>query len=162
MKFDWEKLRREHFSNIKLTVPGLILALLNIGPIRGKTMLQKEVFLAWKEVFGGKYVMDPIFHPYHYGPYSQMVSDSQTILRSRQEIRVLSKGEMHQTYVISQKGKLTLAEEIRHSEIPEDILNMLSTKKMDWDEWTSKGMMRYIYRKYPEYAVMAKIKELKW
>ena len=140
----------------------MILLLLDLGPIRGRTKLQKEVFLAWNEVLGKRYALDPIFHPDQFGPYSQLVVDSQVFLRSKNEIRVVPLGEGHQTYVISEKGKLALNNAIKYTDIPVDLLVKLSAKKVDWDEWTAKGIMRYIYRNYPEYAIKARIKELKW
>ena len=155
-------MKRENFNGGRLTVPGLVLLILNIGPIRGKTKLQKEVFLAWNEVFGKRYAMDPVFHPDQFGPYSQLVLDSQTLLKSKKDIRVVPRGEGHQTYVISSKGKSTLMEELKHTKIPSGLLVQLSTKKADWDEWTAKGIMMYIYRNYPYYAIKARIKELKW
>ncbi len=162
LKFDWEEMREQHFNSGRLTVPGLVLLILDVGPIRGRTKLQKEVFLAWNEVFGEKYAIDPIFHPDQFGPYSQLVLDSQAMLKSKQDIRVVPRGEGHQTYVISNKGRATLTEELKHADIPEVLLGQLSDKKADWDEWTAKGIMRYIYRNYPYYAIKARIKELKW
>ena len=155
-------MREEKFNSGRLTVSGLILLILNNGPIMGKTKLQKEVFLAWNEVFGEKYAIDPIFHPDQFGPYSQLVLDSQALLKTKHDIRVIPRGEGHQTYVISSKGKSTLSDELMYTKIPSDLQTQLSTKKADWDEWTTKGIMRYIYREYPYYAIKARIKELKW
>lgn len=155
-------MKEKKFNGGRLTVPGMILLLLDFGAIRGRTKLQKEVFLAWNEVFGERYALDPIFHPDQFGPYSQLVVDSQVFLRSKNEIRVVPMGEGHQTYVISKKGKLALEDAIKDTNIPEYLLARLSAKKIDWDEWTAKGIIRYIYRNYPEYAIKARIKELKW
>lgn len=108
------------------------------------------------------YAVDPIFHPDQFGPYSQLVVDSQTLLRSRQEIRVAPRGEGHQTFVISQKGRNSLKEELLNANIPQELFGLLAEKKADWDEWTAKGIMRYIYRNYPYFSIKARIKELKW
>jgi uncharacterized protein YwgA len=162
IKFDWDKMKQENFNSRRLTVPGLILLILYIGPIRGRTKLQKEVFLAWHEVFGEYFAIDPIFHPDQFGPYSQLVVDTQAFLKSKNEIRVISRGEGHQTFVISEKGKSTLKKELVHSDMPEKLIRTLKEKKTDWDEWTAKGIMRYIYRNYPYYGIKARIKELKW
>ena len=162
IKFDWAKMKSANFNSGRLTVPGLVLMILNVGPINGRTKLQKEVFLAWNEVFGKKFAIDPIFHPDQFGPYSQLVVDSQAILKSKQEIRVIPRGEGHQTFVISQMGKAALMYELAHSDIPSNLVTRLEEKKTDWDEWTAKGIMRYIYRNYPYYGIKARIKELKW
>lgn len=162
IKFNWARMKSEKFNSGRLTVTGLVLLILNVGPIKGRTKLQKEVFLAWNEVFGKRFAMDPIFHPDQFGPYSQLVVDSQAILKSKQAIRVVPMGEGHQTFVISRIGKDTLMEELAHSSIPDDLMIKLKEKKTDWDEWTTKGIMRYIYRNYPYYGIKARIKELKW
>ena len=162
IRFDWTKMKSENFNSGRLTVPGLVLLILDVGPINGRTKLQKEVFLAWNEVFGREFAIDPIFHPDQFGPYSQLVVDSQAFLKSKQEIRVIPKGEGHQTFIISPKGRSTLKEELAHSDIPQELFRTLKDKKTDWDEWTAKGIMRYIYRNYPDYGIKARIKELKW
>lgn len=162
IKFDWDKMRKENFNSRRLTVPGLVLLILDIGPIRGRTKLQKEVFLAWHEVFGDDFAIDPIFHPDQFGPYSQILVDTKDFLKSKKEIRVISRGEGHQTFVISEKGKSTLKCELDRSNMPERLIKTLKEKKADWDEWTAKGIMRYIYRNYPYYGINARIRELKW
>ncbi|MHB1440743.1 MAG: hypothetical protein ACYCSO_06945 [Cuniculiplasma sp.] len=161
-QFDWEKIRIESNKERKLSVPGLILLILNIGPIKGKTKLQKEVFLAWSEIFGGGLATDPIFHPDQFGPFSQIVVDSQTLLASEHKIKVIPKGEGHRSYFISQEGKKALNEELKNSDISDKLLRNLEERKADWDEWTAQGIMRYIYRNYPYYGIKARIKELKW
>ena len=162
IEFDWNKIKKERYGGNKLTIPDLIMVILSNVPIRGKIKLQKEVFLAWKEVFTENYVTDPLFHPDQFGPYSQLVSDSQEILKMESYIKVISQGEGHQTFVISQKGKLNLQENHIINKIPIELFRNLTLKKIDWDEWTSKGIMTYIYRNYPYYAIRAKIKELTW
>lgn len=155
-------MKNENFNSGRLSVPGLVLLILDVGPIKGRTKLQKEVFLAWNEIFSKEIVMNPMFHPNQFGPYSQLVVDSQVILKSKDEIRVIPQGEGHQSFVISQKGKATLKEELAHSNIPSNLIEKLKERKTDWDEWTAKGIMRYIYRNYPYYGIKARIKELKW
>ena len=162
IKFDWTKMRSEIIGDGRLTVPGILLLILDVGPIKGRTKLQKEVFLAWNEVLGKNFAIDPLFHPNQFGPYSQLVVDSQVMLKSKYELGVVPKGEGHQTFVISQKGKASLKEELAQCNIPDNLLRTLKEKKADWDEWTAKGIMRYIYRNYPYYAINARLKELKW
>lgn len=155
-------MKHEKLNNERLTIPGLILLILDTGPIRGRTKLQKEVFLAWNEILGERYATDPIFHPDYFGPYSQLIVDSQAFLRSNNDIKVLPHGEGHQTFVISDKGRITLKEELEQTRIPSSLLSKLSYKKADWDEWTSSGIIMYIYRNYPYYATKSKVRELKW
>lgn len=41
-------------------------------------------------------------------------------------------------------------------------LDKLKTKKIDWDEWTPRGTLRYVYRNYPQYTSKTEVPSLKW
>ena len=41
-------------------------------------------------------------------------------------------------------------------------LETLKKKKSDWDELTTKGIMKLVYRKYPEYTTQSEVPYLKW
>src|SRR5574337_492477 len=70
-----------------LLTSDLILILLSISPIRGNTMLQKEVFLTWKNFFNDISV-DPVFFAYKYGAYSKVVEDCVKMLEKQRYIKV--------------------------------------------------------------------------
>ena len=65
----------------KITGTDIILLLLNVGRIKGKIEFQKQVFLAWKELFF-KHSTDLGYIPHRYGAYSKSVEVSSRYLES--------------------------------------------------------------------------------
>ncbi len=160
IQFNWEEVKKR-IDNNKLRVDDIILLLLDAGKVTGKTVLQKQVFLASKEVFQ-ELSGNLLYHPDKYGPFSKLVDDSAKILKAEGKIKVISKGEGHSTYLIQPKGKEYLDEVLLRKKIPESKLEELRKRKMSWDEWDTAGILRYVYRNYPEYATKTRIPELKW
>lgn len=146
----------------KIPLSLLILSLLSIGKINGKTMLQKQVFLSMNEVFSKEEISDGLFVPDRYGPYSRLVVDIVDYLKKEGMIRVAPKGENNSTYVITPNGLEKIKKLIESNKLLRDKMELLSDKKSDWDEWTSTGVKVYIYRKYPEYATRTEVPELLW
>jgi len=136
----------------------LVLMLLSISPVKGKTKLQKKVFLTWKTIFPKKTV-DPGFFPYKFGAYSQTIEDAVQVLQKTGLLKIKpGRGEALQ-YSITPSGKRKIKRKIRKMNID---LRKLRDKKIDWDEWTTKGIMRFVYRNYPEYTSKTKVPSLKW
>lgn len=158
--FDWEKVKKSLDGN-KLHADDIILLLLDAGKTTGKTILQKEVFLASKEVFRDL-SGDLLYHPDQYGPYSKVVEDTTRILKYERKITVTSKGDGHSTYFIEERGKEQVKEICLRKNIPESKLAELKERKANWDEWNMAGIIRYVYRNYPEYATMTRVPMLKW
>lgn len=144
--------------NKYLLVTDLVLLLLLVGKVRGTTKLQKQVFLTWKEIFP-KTSIDPVFYPWIYGAYSKVVEDSVKILSQNKDV-VIKRGRGEgMIYQISSDGEKRIKKRIRQLHIN---LEKLRTKKIDWDDWSTKGTLRYVYRKYPEYATKTRVPSLKW
>jgi len=156
---DWEEYKRRKSSRGKLNASDIILLLLANGKTVGRTMMQNHVFLAYKEVLN-EYSEDLLYHPDKFGPFSPFVDDSLKYLKSQGLIKVINRGEGHQTYLLTEEGKRK-AEEISRK-LPDEIKNALKNQKISWDEWNTNGILRYVYRKYPEYATKTKVPELKW
>ena len=156
---DWEEYKEKRSLHGKLNALDIILLLLANGKTTGRTMMQKQVFLAYKEVLKD-YSEDLLYHPDKYGPFSKLVEDSLKYLRNQGLIKVINRGEGHQTYILTEEGKRK-AEEIS-KKLPDEIKNALKNQKISWDEWDIKGILRYVCRKYPEYAVNIKDLDLKW
>jgi uncharacterized protein YwgA len=161
-EFDWSEIKRNETPPNELRVSDLILFLLNAGQVSGKTMLQKQIFLTWKEVLKESNAVDPQFYPHYFGPYSDLVFANFEVLRSNGIIKVLPRGEGHMTSIISKNGTEIIEKRIEQIELSGEILKLLKNRKADWDEWTTKGIIRYVYRNYPEYAVYSKLKGLLW
>ncbi len=152
MEFDWDQVKQE-IKKGNLSLDELILILLYIGKISGKNRLQQEVFLVWKEIFKEKYLIDPMFQPDFYGPHSQLLEDLILKLNTVGYVRKSPRGEGHVTYIITEKGKFFIKKILEEKKIPDELFNKLRDKKMDWDELTFQGLIRYICRNYPEYFI---------
>jgi len=146
-------------SNEKFNASDIILLLLANGKTTGRTMMQEQAFLAYKEVLKD-YSEDLLYHPDKYGPFSSLVGDSLKYLRNQGLIKIINRGEGHQTYILTEEGKRK-AEEISRK-LPDEIKNALKNQKISWDEWDTKGILRYVCRKYPEYATKIEVPGLKW
>jgi len=146
-------------SRRRLNALDIILLLLANGKTVGRTMMQNQVFLAYKEILSD-YSDDLLYHPDKYGPFSELVEDSLKYLRNQGLIKVINRGEGHQTYILTEEGKRK-AKEIS-KKLPDDLKNTLRNQKISWDEWDTKGILRYVCRKYPEYVANVEDSELKW
>ena len=142
--------------NKKLNAVDIILLLLANGKTVGRIMMQKQVFLAYKEVLN-EYSEDLLYYPDKFGPYSQLVDDSLKYLKSLSLIKVINRGEGHQTYILTFEGKRK-AEEISKL-LPNELIEKLKNQKASWDEWDSNGILRYVYRNYPKYTINIESKE---
>lgn len=131
----------------------MILLLACVSPIHGKTRLQKEVFLIWKH--HPEVSSDPGFFPYKFGPYSQVVNDSVNALKRRGFIE--EKTGKH--YHITESGKNRILQKAKNLNIS---LNDVAERKTRWDEWMNRGIMTYVYRMYPQYAIQTEVASLKW
>jgi uncharacterized protein YwgA len=86
----------------------LILASLNFckKPIKGRTRLQKMIFLL-KEENGIPFDFE--FRPYFYGPYSEQLSDFVHLLNAlnlvEEETEYLGTGIVRYNYILTEKGK---------------------------------------------------------
>jgi uncharacterized protein YwgA len=136
----------------------LILILLSISEIRGNTRMQKQVFLAWKELFQN-ITFDPVFFPWRYGAYSKLIEDTLRILESQKYIKIRRRKGEGSIFSITSSGQKKITEKMRKLKIDTQLLQQ---KKIDWDEWSHKGILRYVYRKYPEYTLKTEVPYLKW
>lgn len=136
----------------------LMLMLLSISTIKGTTKLQKQVFLTWKMLFKKK-TIDPGFFPYKFGAYSRTIEDSIYFLKKSGFIRVKPGRDEVIQYFITPRGKRSISKKLKRMNIN---LEKLKEKKTDWDEWTTKAIMKFVYRNYPEYTTETKVPYLKW
>ncbi|WP_276935879.1 MULTISPECIES: hypothetical protein [Ferroplasma] len=161
MKFNWNEIVRKYETSSNLKPDEVILLLLKFGKISGRTMLQKQVFIAYKEILKDS-VSDLLFHPDQYGPYSRLIADAVAKLKIEGDIKIMSKGESHSTYYLTKSGEDHINDIIKNKKINGVILKKLEEQKRDWDEWATDGIIQYVYRNYPEYATKTKVPRLKW
>ena len=145
-------------SNEKILGTDIILFLLSIGQIRNKIVFQKQVFLAWKEVFY-KETADLGYYPYMYGPFSQIITDAAKYLECDGLIKTITRKNEGSIFQITDYGLKKIHERINNLGIN---LSELKNKKKDWDEWDKEGIMRYTYRMYPEYTTETILDKFKW
>jgi uncharacterized protein YwgA len=136
----------------------LILMLLSVSPIRGNTKMQKEVFLTWKELFNDV-ALDPSFFPWKYGAFSKVVEDSLKILESQRNIKIHRRKGEGSVFSITESGRNRIKNKMHKVGVD---LRDLPKKKIDWEEWGPKGILRYVYRNYPQYTSKTEVPSLKW
>jgi uncharacterized protein YwgA len=136
----------------------LILMLLSISSIKGKTRVQKQVFLTWKELFYDA-TLDPAFFPWRYGAFSKVVEDLVKILEGQKYITIKRMRGEGSIFIITHSGRKKISEKMKELHLD---YRHLPEKKIDWDEWSHKGILRYVYGKYPEYTTITEVPHLKW
>jgi uncharacterized protein YwgA len=141
-----------------LDASDLILLVLLAAPVKGDINLQKQVFLAWKELYY-EVSIEPGYQPWFYGPYSRIVADLLRSLKSKGLIDFKGRSGEGVVYTITDQGKKRIKDKIARLKI--STINLQRSKER-WDEWTSKGILRYVYRNYPEYAVKSLVSRYKW
>jgi uncharacterized protein YwgA len=160
IEFIIDKKNARLFSKTKPEISGsdLILVLLSISPIKGNTKLQKQVFLAWKEIFNDK-ICELGYYPYKFGAYSRLIEDSAKLLVLEDKISVEKRRGEGTIYAIREKGQRSIRKNLIKNKTR---WIKLRDRKTDWDDWSPKGILRYVYRNYPQYATKTKIPSLKW
>jgi len=144
--------------NNRLLSSDLILMLLMVAPIKGMTKMQKQVFLTWKELFNDISV-DPGYYPWKYGAYSKVVENTIRILEKQRLVETRKRKGEGTIFEITKSGRNMIKNKIRTMKFD---LKTLTEKKTDWDDWTPRGTLRYVYRNYPEYTSKTNIPSLKW
>jgi uncharacterized protein YwgA len=133
-----------------------ILALLGANdgaPITGKTVLIKQVFIMAKEIAPE---IDPAleFYPYQTGPYSSVLAKllnewiKRGLIHANKDgrDRVFSLSEKGQQYFCEMTGRLS----------PEQF-DQIEKMKSSTAEWGTRGILNYVYERYPEYVLAAGI-----
>ena len=151
---------RQIYENLgnKLFGNDIVLLVLSIAPIKGTTVLQKQVFLTWKEVFPKKTV-DLGYFPYRYGAYSKIIRDTVKMLEGNRMIKIIKRKGEGSIYQITDEGKSQIQKRISKLNIN---IEKLQDSKEIWDEWTIDGTLRYVYRNYPDYTSETKVTRFKW
>ena len=119
----------------------ILLANANDEPIKGRTKLQKMMFLLSDKIDEIK--EQSSYDADNYGPYSEVIDEESQYL---EQIGVLSisPGEI----AITKEGK-EIAKEIMRKEDP-NILRALDEYKKFLNDLTSKELLAYVYSAYPD------------
>lgn len=136
----------------------LVVLVAQDKPVHGRILLMKEVFLMREEVLKGR-SSDPHFVPYRFGPHSFHVEG---LLRELAADGVLeARGRANSN---SESLRLTA----RGRELAAEVLGRLSegergaaaAKRMGWDQLGARGVLDYVYARYPGYRDKSIVKKM--
>ena len=139
------------------SVKELLLILLGIDseiPLK-KTLLMKEAFLFEKELsYELNLNLDSLmFVPYKYGSYSKLIDESLESMPDLVTITSSRKKEIR----LTKKGKIE-AKKILNT-LPENKCNIIKMKRIGWDQWGNRGILKRVYTDYPIYTANSEIKD---
>lgn len=141
----------------KFSVKEAILLLLGVDPeIPLKmTLLMKESFLFEKELSHELNLNLESFQfvPYRYGPYSRKLEDT---LNSMDGLIVISSGNKKEI-TLTDEGKKE-AQKLVDS-LSQSTIEKLKFKRLGWDQWGTRGILKRVYTDYPVYIVKSEIKD---
>ena len=125
-------------------------------PICGRILITKQVFLAIKEVFGDARVENPRFVPYRYGPYSFTLTHTLSNMRYDGLIDIRGKkNTQYELFLLTDRG-LKIAGD-KFNALPKEQQDKLADKRKSWDQLHQKGILSYVYDRYPEYTSNSRI-----
>lgn len=134
-------------------------------PIYGRISMMKQVFLVTHEVFNESEVQDGRFVPYYYGYYSFQVTND---LQNLEFLGFITRKGRHNSkleqFQISEKGEKYISE--LFEKLPKDTQTSLKERRKGWDQLGYKGILNYMYTKYPKSIEKSRLKEkykpIKW
>lgn len=121
----------------------LLLAITPDKPIKGKTMMIKQLFLIEKEVI--KQIQDLKFIGHKYGPHSFLMEN---ILKNMEFIGLIN--NVSNRYKITEKGMKKIKPLM--AQMDNDILQKLKNYRISWDELGNEGIINLVYDKYPQFT----------
>jgi len=155
-----KELKEKKFEIPDFLVEDLILILLYAQPkpIMGRTQFMKEIFLLYDELKKAYKLEDGKFVKYRYGPYSFHIMDCLEYLEERNLVRTQGRKNSNSEKIsLTEEGK-KLAERI-FARLREDIRGLIIEKRKGWDQLGTRGILNYVYQKFPEYIERSGLKE---
>jgi uncharacterized protein YwgA len=153
----WKRVEGSSMEDSLDLAEKLILYLLyanNRSPIAGKTMLIKQVFIIAMEI---EPKIGPVleFYPYQIGPYSTVLAKMLNFW-IREGIVDASMESRDWIFSLTQKGTQRVTEFL--DMIDEKTRQEIEQIKGTTVEWGTKGILSYVYKHYPEYAITSRIR----
>lgn len=133
--------------NTLTPLQALILLLLDANDaqeIKGKTWLQKEMFLVVHNV-PEEVAEEAQYEPHHYGPYSE------TIDSELDALRMMGLVEINDKIKLRPSGQ-ALAKRLKNM-VSKDFLDLLSEIKRELNDLSEDELLAYIYFTFPEMTV---------
>jgi len=143
-------------------LPLALLYVDNQRAIEGITRLQKLVFLAQEESsleIGYEYEADK------YGPFSKELYGALDSLESRnlikREVETTRSGNEKYTYLLTDRGRAVIKEILSNEEYEHarKVFEEAHSIKKQHNQEPLDTLLRYVYRKYPDYTENSTIKE---
>lgn len=125
-------------------IQALILLLLDSDdarPVKGKTWLQKEMFLILKNT-KKEIAEEAQFEPHHYGPYSEVI-ESELV-----NMKLLGLVEEDKQIKITMKGREVARELERY--VRKEFLEIIEDVKKELNDLSEDELLAYIYFTFPE------------
>jgi uncharacterized protein YwgA len=123
--------------------------------IRGRTRLQKEVFLAQKALGDRGIRRKYGFMPYHYGPFSRQLYFDVNLLKKQglvnETVRLEEEKGVYREFSLTNQG----IDEVRNLlQIPKflEIYKIVAKIKKDYDGMQLRDLVDLTHREYPEYV----------
>ncbi len=127
----------------------MLLAITPTKPIKGKTMIIKQLFLIEREIF--QQIQDLKFVGHKFGPHSFLIEN---ILKNMEFIGLIKKSS--NKYRITDKGLKKIRPLMER--LDSHKLQHLKNQRIAWDELGSEGLIHLVYDKYPEFTDQSIIK----
>ena len=142
---------------VEYTATDVILLLLSSqdGPVAGRALLFKELFVFEREALGGENVEDCMFVPYYRGPYSFYLGCKIREMARRGLIEISGSGAAS-TYALTPRG-LEKARKRRRT-VPADLAERMGTLRRGMDEHGAAYILKAtrLGDEYAKYALKSK------
>lgn len=128
-------------------------------PVYGRTMLMKQIFLLFEEIFKRNKIahQSPNFVPYNYGPYSFTVMEIIENLKNSGDLLVQGrKNTKKEKFSLSEKATMRAKENF--TSLPHGLKELIKEKRIGWDQLGNDGILRYVYLNYSDYKEKSIIK----
>ncbi|MEM0134646.1 MAG: hypothetical protein QXU18_05380 [Thermoplasmatales archaeon] len=133
--------------------------------IRGRTVFHKELFLMYKEILNRKEfqrlnIVDPLFVPYRYGPFSFKLSSAIASLVFAGKIRKTGR-RGSEKFSITEDGMKLAGNVLQFlpQGIGSELLEILREKRVSWDQLSGRGLTNRTLMLFPEYFVFAFVRK---
>jgi len=128
--------------------------------IRGRTKLEKLLFLVIKELEKRGYIIeDSDFIPYTYGPFSTRVFGLIDSLSNDGEINIRKENDM-EIFDLSEERRKELGGKIpRIKAMYPDVVEVIQEVKRRFNELSTDFVTAYVYFKYPEFTNKSVIRD---
>jgi len=142
-----------------------LLSANNSEPIKGRTKLEKLLFLIRNEILANTHYEKGyyVFEPYKFGPFTADIFDDVILM---EDLGYITKqdGREDIIYRITEKGEQKLHQ--IYQKLPKDIHDQLvdinkkiEKLKKEKNKLSLSTLLSYVYQRYPLYTINSEIKE---